>query len=109
MHATRTLRFVVVARFTESRTRRRGRRAVRTRRLPVGLVYGRRFRNRRASASTIDEPPARADLSQEGRPEVVDHIWSRPLLATTFPGARRRKVAEISKALDSTALAPALQ
>jgi len=110
---TLTVRFVVAARFTESRIHRRGRRTVRTRRLPVGLVYGRRFRNRRASASTIDEPPARAVRPSpspgEGRPQVVDHIWSRTLVATTFPGPARRKVHGIRKALGSEALAPALQ
>ena len=52
-------RSVVAVRFSELRTRRRGRRAVRCRRLPIGRVYGRRFPNRRASATTTDGPPAR--------------------------------------------------
>ncbi len=111
---TLTVRFVVAARFTESRIHRRGRRTVRTRRLPVGLVYGRRFRNRRASASTIDEPPARA-VRPSPSPGEGDHKWSttfgrdhcsRPQLFRGPDGESRR---EISKPLDSAALAPALQ
>ncbi len=90
MQRTPTTRFVA-ARFTESRIRRRGRRALRTRRLPVGLVYGRRFRNRRASASTDDDPPAWAVRPPTPLPGKADHKWSttsgrdhcsRPL----FPG-----------------------